>query len=114
MLSGGAWLFQIAGLCGIPAASCGLIWIVIKMVPIFSDPAGIMHVSDPLPILAVSALLSLLISLPFMLLLDSASDAVLYCYAYEERRKPEEKQEGPDEVVQRASCWGNGCTNWFG
>jgi len=89
ILNGATWIFFIAGLGTITAAGAYITFIAVKGLPYFSDaekyPAT--YVAEPVPVTVAAGIISAIIAWSFLIVFDTVSDTVLYCFAIEKKRR---------------------------
>jgi len=85
-LNGACWIVQLAGLGAITGLGSVASWLLVTRVGNFSDPNSPSYVHDPVFLTLVAAVISFLVAFIFMIVFDTVSDSILYCYALEKRR----------------------------
>merc|ERR1712151_1169824 len=86
ILSGATTAFQISGLACITAISYVTTWVILKVVPHYSDYHSPSFVTHPGSVAAVNAFIGFYVALPFMVILDGVAETLLFCFAVEKRR----------------------------
>eukprot|EP00927_Polykrikos_kofoidii_P053095 TRINITY_DN4728_c0_g1_i1.p1 TRINITY_DN4728_c0_g1~~TRINITY_DN4728_c0_g1_i1.p1 ORF type:complete len:664 (+),score=86.66 TRINITY_DN4728_c0_g1_i1:55-2046(+) len=87
ILNGATWVFFFAGIGAITSAGAYLTWLLVTDVPYFNDPTQDHYVANPVMTTIVAGIISAAIAWAFMIVFDTVSDTVLYCYATEYRRR---------------------------
>mmetsp|Transcript_144461 Transcript_144461/g.448518 ORF Transcript_144461/g.448518 Transcript_144461/m.448518 type:complete len:512 (+) Transcript_144461:336-1871(+) len=106
-------LFTIAGVSGIASAGVGTMHLLCTYWPELNDPSSPQFVDDRVTLYAITAVISALVSIPFMVLLDQVSDTILYCLCIEKKRTPPPPpyQDGDDYDKQGSLFCGCCCSN---
>merc|ERR1711966_291217 len=77
-LMGACWTFQLGGLGAITGLSALLTGLMVKHIDAYSNPMSEFYVQDPLLLIIVSAVISFLVALTFMIGFDTISCTILY------------------------------------
>merc|ERR1712217_839809 len=81
LLHGATGMLTLAGIGGISTAGAAVTWYLCRSLPTFSDTNSDHYVSDPVFIACIAAVISAVIAWAFMVVFDTVSDTILYCYA---------------------------------
>jgi hypothetical protein len=104
-LNGATFLFEIAGCGSITAAGAATTYLMSTQLDQFNDPGKETYVPDPAFLTAVSALICFFMSLPFMLVFSNTADTVLFCFALERKRTPEQEEKKGFISNHFRACW---------
>lgn len=99
-------LFTIAGVSGIAAIGVLVMHLLCTYWPMLSDPESPDYVENRVSLYAVTAVICVLVSIPFMMMLDQVADTILYCLCIEKKRTPPPQQylEEPEGAESGALC----------
>jgi len=103
VLNGACWIIQLAGVGAITASGTGVIYLSLRHIDQFNDPASEWFVQDTAPVLVAAGLISFAVGHAFMNVFDMVSDTILYCKCTEEIRRRQGtmdpgKQYAPDSL----------------
>lgn len=90
ILNGACTIAQVGGVLSITALGSFLAFLCVDEVPRWADPYSDNYVQQPLIIVGIAAFICFNISLIFMLVFDMAADALLYTYADQRKRAPQD------------------------
>jgi len=85
VLNGVTNVLQIAGVGMCALIGYGLSWLMLSKVPYFSDPTSHGYVFDPVPLCVIGAVVSAAVIWVFMLVVDTVSDTILYCFVVDRK-----------------------------
>ncbi|CAJ1368462.1 unnamed protein product [Effrenium voratum] len=100
ILNGATWLFQVAGLGAITFLGHMQTCLIIKYYPGFEDRYSPDYVQNPFFLSICGAVVSFVMSFPFMMIFDTVSDTILFCWIVEKNR--EEKD--PEMTLFQRAC----------
>merc|ERR1711879_545555 len=86
ILNGVTWLFQFSGLCGIAFLGDTVSFTIIKNSR-FSDPTSPSYVHNPEVVAISGSIVAAVVALPFLVIFDTVSDTIIYCYTVRKLRK---------------------------
>merc|ERR1712048_965470 len=122
LLHGATGMLNIAGIGSISCAGAAVTWCLCRYTFTFGDTSSEHYVSDPVFIAVVSAGISAIIAWAFMVVFDTVTDTILYCFAtdtkdggaHQQTRGLQEEKEYSNgrAVAQRAnarSCFFPSC-----
>lgn len=84
VLNGVTWVLQAAGIGTVSVAGAGGTYLLIKTVPMFSDPGQETFVPNPEAICIAAAVISALVAWSFMMVFDIVSDTILFCFVIDQ------------------------------
>jgi len=90
ILNGACTVAQVAGVLSVTSLGGYLAFLCVDEIPRWADPYSDNYVQEPLIIVGVAAFICFNISLLFMLVFDMASDTLLYTFADQRKRVPED------------------------
>mmetsp|Transcript_72216 Transcript_72216/g.169233 ORF Transcript_72216/g.169233 Transcript_72216/m.169233 type:complete len:695 (+) Transcript_72216:51-2135(+) len=91
LLQGATVLFQVLGNVAIPGLGGYLTYLIVRHLEWFNDPASDHFVAQPDLVAVVGALICLAVSLAFMSVFDTVSDAMIYAYITDEEWRQENR-----------------------
>jgi hypothetical protein len=104
LLNGACFIFQIAGgmvisLCAGYTAHVGL------QQDLFTNPASMYYVDNPMAVTIAGFLVGLTVAVPFMLTFDQCADTLLYCYVMD-KVTPGDHDYCPDQLKEVIDTYG--------
>lgn len=94
ILNGATWLFQVAGLGAITFLGNLQTWLIMRYYPGFLDPYSAVYVQDPAFLAIGGAVASFTMAFPFMMIFDTVSDTILFCWIVHNQRRAIEEPKG--------------------
>jgi len=86
-LNGATWVFKLAGYALIVGGGTLFFWILVRSNDSFSDEKSAQYIPDPVSVCVLASVLCFIVAVCFMVVFDTVSDTMLYCFAVEEQRK---------------------------
>eukprot|EP00931_Biecheleriopsis_adriatica_P089147 TRINITY_DN63321_c0_g1_i1.p1 TRINITY_DN63321_c0_g1~~TRINITY_DN63321_c0_g1_i1.p1 ORF type:complete len:757 (-),score=123.58 TRINITY_DN63321_c0_g1_i1:4-2274(-) len=115
ILNGATWLFQLAGLGGITAFGELQTFLIIHWYPGFTDHLRPEYVQNPQFLTLCGAAVAFVVSFPFMMLFDTVSDTILFCYTVDMQRHHKRRQTFFEKIAKMArSCGPTGALSYLG
>jgi len=84
-LQSACWMFQLAGLGMITGIGTLLFWFMVRRIDAFSNKYSEQYVYDPIVLSLVAAFLCFSVARVFMIVFDTVSCTILYCFAVEKK-----------------------------
>jgi len=84
---GATWIFTLSGIGAVTAAGTSIVSFVAVNVPAFSEPSSRYYIQDSMVFTLLAGIMCFFVSLCFMLVLDSVSDTIFLCMAYDEEER---------------------------
>merc|ERR1712113_1189267 len=87
----------MGGIIGCGGAA--MTWLVVSHVPLFTEQNSEHYVSDPVFVTCAGAVVCILIASAFVVVFDTVSDTMIYCFASEgDRPKDDHSSQDEDDV----------------
>jgi len=84
-LNGVTWILTVAGIGALAAGGMASTYVIVRCVPWFADPGQEMYVPNPGAISIVAGIISAGIAWNFMMVFDTVSDTILFCYVIDKQ-----------------------------
>mmetsp|Transcript_137081 Transcript_137081/g.382248 ORF Transcript_137081/g.382248 Transcript_137081/m.382248 type:complete len:615 (-) Transcript_137081:428-2272(-) len=95
ILNGATWLFQIFGLCCIALLGDTVTFTIVRHSS-FADTSDPHYVHNPEIMGLSGSIIAAFVAVPFLMIFDTVSDTIIYCYAVRQRRAAAQGGEQPD------------------